>query len=62
MAWATCFSIAESSGYRVSAGPNPTWVPESRVGQPADEFWPADWWPANWWSTDRWSVDWWSND
>ena len=35
---------AESSGPRVSTRPNPTWVSESRVGQPANESWSVDWW------------------
>jgi len=35
---------AESSCYRVSTGTNPTWVSESRIGQPVDESWLVDWW------------------
>ena len=52
----------KSSSSRVSTGPDPTWVLESRVGQPADESWPVDRWPPDWWSADRWPTDWWLID
>jgi hypothetical protein len=45
---AVCLSTnasAESLGYGISVGTNATWVPESRIGQSADESCSASWWP-----------------
>jgi len=46
---AVCLSTddpAESSGYRISAGTNATWVLESMIGQSADASCSAGWWPT----------------
>ena len=65
MAWAASLSAnapTESSGYRISAKPDLSRVPESGNAQPANESWAVDrrtvdrratvWWSANGWPND----------